>query len=107
MLQTERRAAQGSGLEEDPSQTTTSVGPQIFRGRPRWLSESYNVRDKFVQDVVRRLGCGEPTVDGFATAENRRCEKWWGPGSPHGEDAFQQPWEGQLVWLNPPFSHLR
>ncbi len=45
-------------------------------------------------------------MDGFAQEGTAKCPRWWGPGSPHGEDAFSQSWNGENLWLNPPFSLL-
>ncbi len=37
---------------------------------------------------------------------SKRFDKWWGKGSPHGEDAFKMDWGREDLWLNPPFSML-
>ena len=47
-----------------------------------------------------------PDIDGFSEADTAKCSRWWGPGSPFGEDAFLQSWSGLTLWLNPPFSRL-
>ena len=36
------------------------------------------------------------TVDGAATADNRKVARWW-------SDAFAQPWTGERVFANPPY----
>lgn len=59
------------------------------RGTPEWLFE--NLDDLFQFDL-----------DAAANEHNYKCAKWFGPGSPHGEDAFEQEWTG-TVWLNPPY----
>ena len=56
---------------------------------------------------MTRLSCGNPTVDAFAASVNKRCEVWWGAGSPFGQDAFAESWRGHFLWMNPPFSILR
>ena len=52
---------------------------------------------------------GPCSVDAFATAENTHCprffSKWHSPGSA-GIDAFEQPWQGESLWLNPPFGAI-
>lgn len=50
-------------------------------------------------------------VDLAATAENRLCDLWFGPGSAYLCDAFEAPWTIALAairdracWINPPYS---
>jgi hypothetical protein len=71
----------------------------------RWVACDYAVRAPHVQTILDHFGL-TPTRDCFANPENRRFEKWWGPGSPEGEDAFLQDWgpEKGLLWMNPPFN---
>lgn len=44
------------------------------------------------------------TIDGAATAENAKCQRWFGPGSVVGRDALLRSWNGEVVWVNPPYS---
>ena len=44
-----------------------------------------------------------PTREAFANAKNARFDKWWGPDSKEGEDAFQQEWGKEILWMNPRF----
>ena len=76
-----------------------------FRRPQEWISESYAVRDKYFHKIVKQWG-HEPTVDAFASKDNAKFAIWWGSGSPHGTDAFQQSWKGQFLWMNPPYSRL-
>ena len=49
---------------------------------------------------------GTPTVDRFATANNRQCERYNSrTRDPQSEarDAFAQKWKGELNWINPPW----
>lgn len=50
------------------------------------------------------------TLDAAARADNRRCDRWLGPGSPLGEDALTADWAaasgGGAVWCNPPYSTI-
>ena len=75
------------------------------QARSRWLAVDYFVRTPVVDEIISFFGV-KPELDAFASFSNRRCEKWWGPGSPHGEDAFSQSWSNQVLWLNPPFDLL-
>jgi phage N-6-adenine-methyltransferase len=45
-------------------------------------------------------------ADMAASAENRKCDVWFGPGSPYGEDALaMRYWPlGQALFINPPYS---
>ena len=63
------------------------------------------MKEGFFRLACRKLGFA-PTVDGFSSQETKRCEVWWGPGSPYSQDAFTQCWSGHHLWLNPPFSRL-
>ena len=42
----------------------------------------------------------------FITKYNRRCVRWWGPGSPEAEDAFQTSWSQEVLWVNPTYAKL-
>jgi len=44
------------------------------------------------------------TLDGAANEHNHRLERWYGPGSPDGENALSKSWDGEIVWVNPPYS---
>lgn len=52
---------------------------------------------------------GPFTVDAAANETNRKCEQWFGPGSPLGENALARKWnawgEFQRVFMNPPYSN--
>ena len=43
------------------------------------------------------------TVDAAASSENALCEKYW----TRETDGLAQDWTGEIVWCNPPYSHLR
>src|SRR5262245_40953212 len=48
-------------------------------------------------------------LDAAATADNRLCDAWFGPGSPLGEDALAVAWSlaeerPARAWCNPPYS---
>lgn len=42
------------------------------------------------------------TLDAAASAENAKCEKFYD----RERDGLRQPWSGERVWCNPPFSAL-
>ena len=43
------------------------------------------------------------TIDVAANAENAKCERFY----TREEDGLIQPWSGERVWCNPPYSELR
>ena len=61
------------------------------RRTPRW----------FFEQCRNRYGLFE--LDAAACAQNALCGFWFGPGSPHGEDALSEVWGYRLTWLNPPY----
>ena len=76
------------------------------RASSRWVSESYYVREDQVRNIISYFGV-KPDIDAFATPENKRFPRWWGPGSKEGTDAFRKRWHGKLLlWLNPPYSRI-
>ena len=56
-----------------------------------YISEEYAVRKGKVRDIIFRLGCGEPSVDGFATVENHLFPVWLGPGG-YVENSLAAHW---------------
>ena len=42
------------------------------------------------------------TVDAAAASHNTRCERYW----TRADDGLIQPWAGEKVWCNPPYSDL-
>ena len=56
-----------------------------------------------MERIVLGLGVA-PTVDAFSEEATSRFSRWWGPRSPEAKDAFAQPWGGEVLWANPPFS---
>lgn len=62
---------------------------------------------EFLRAVVRRFG--PIRWDLAADSTNHVVEKWYGPGSPDGEDSLVMPW-WQLpgvLFLNPPFGNIK
>ena len=56
-----------------------------------YISEEYAVRKGKMRDIIFRLGCGEPSVDGFATVENHLFPVWLGPGG-YVENSLAAQW---------------
>ena len=68
----------------------------------RWVACEYAVRKEEKEKILQYFGV-TPQIDAFASAENALFERWWGPGSTLGENAFLQDWSKELLLLNPPF----
>ncbi len=60
---------------------------------------------KFFRWACRKL-CFSPEVDAFARKGNRKCPRWYGTGSPEGNDSFKRSWGRDRIWMNPPFSRM-
>jgi phage N-6-adenine-methyltransferase len=45
-------------------------------------------------------------LDVAAQNWNACAERWYGPGSPYGEDGLREPWKARYVWCNPPYSQI-
>jgi phage N-6-adenine-methyltransferase len=71
-------------------------------------SDNWTTPDDFYRAIFHEFGC---TVDAAATAENTKCDFWYGPGSEDGWlDALAVDWSQQADqwhWLNPPYSRVR
>ena len=78
--------------------------PDGQRPKPkRWVSHDYAVREDLVQTIVDAFGGNVPSVDAFASKENRRFPKFWDTK----KNAFKQDWgKERLLWINPPFETL-
>ena len=83
---------------------TTTLAP--WRSRPRrsaWFTCDYAVRSDLVDLVVQRFGGNVPTVDAFASRQNKRFPKFWDIK----KDAFSKDWSTEdLLWINPPFDKI-
>ena len=75
--------------------------PLKFGHEPgRWVACEYAVRSEIVEQIVLHFG-QRPVRDAFADAGNARFERWYGPGSVEGEDAFEKNWGGSCCGLTP------
>lgn len=62
-----------------------------IRSTPQELFDRYNELWHFTLDVA-------------ANRENRKCNRWYGPGG-EVEDALSVDWPtGDFIWMNPPYS---
>lgn len=68
-----------------------------------YQSEDYAVTDHWVRRIMRVFqidGHSMPVRDAFASPGNERFPTYWTVR----EDAMQQSWQGELLWLNPPWT---
>ena len=81
-----------------------SIPPSRFGHEPaRWVASDYAVREPELKKIIEYFGV-VPDRDCFASAENSLFDRFLGPGSPEGEDAFQHFWGEGVLWMNPPFN---
>lgn len=57
---------------------------------PQWLFDELNAEHRY-------------TLDAAANANNKKCERFHDLES----DGLSQPWAGERVWCNPPYSNIR
>uniref|UniRef100_A0A1I7YVY0 RNase H domain-containing protein n=1 Tax=Steinernema glaseri TaxID=37863 RepID=A0A1I7YVY0_9BILA len=65
--------------------------------------DDWGIRPEVFDMCVRRWG--QPTVDAFANARNRKCPRFWSKFADIdtcGVDALASSWEGEFVWAVPP-----
>ena len=68
--------------------------------KEEFIREDYTVKRKFVQKIEARFGV-QIDRDCFASSQNARCEKYF----TKKENALLQKWDnGEVLWLNPPWS---
>lgn len=86
----------------------TNTGASFARGQS--VQDVETPKD-LLDAVVRRWG--PLAIDLAATRENRKADRWLGPGSPIAEDSLSGElrgfWTSQIdgaAWLNPPFGDL-
>ena len=74
------------------------------RPKPRtWVSHDYAVKKDLVKTIVEHFGGEEPSLDAFASKENRRFPRYWDVDT----NAFSKDWSQEgLLWMNPPFETL-
>lgn len=74
--------------------------------KPGKSKQDYCTPAEFVARVDERFG--RITFDLAANAENKVYPRYFGPGSPLGENSLQQDWSeiAGLLWLNPPYADI-
>ena len=94
-------------LSPDPPPENAETPP--FNGAEKKmrvpLSEEYRLRTHLVEEVLSATGV-QPDLDGFSAEYNKNFPKWWGPGSPDGEDSMVKFWGESTLWLNPPYTMM-
>ena len=86
--------------------TFASVGSGQNRRRKQtdnraWVTETFTVSEKWFSKLVQYAE-EQPTVDAFASERNNRVQRYW----TRKDDAFDQDWGSEYLWLNPPFSQM-
>jgi len=70
-----------------------------------FISERYRLRPHLLHQVLGMSGL-RPEIDAFSCADTKNCDRFWGPESPDGCDAFDQRWDQHILWFNPPYSKM-
>ena len=71
--------------------------PLKFGHEPeRWLACKYAVCLAILNEILDKLEL-VPERDAFANKDNKRFDKWYGEGSPDGEDAFEKYWGNEVL----------
>lgn len=71
-----------------------------------FVTESYRIRPHLYAEALRKCKI-TPQIDAFSKADTRMCSRFWGPGSPAAENAFDERWDRNILWCNPPFSMIQ
>ena len=71
--------------------------PLKFGHEPgRWVACDYAVCPTILNEILDKLEV-VPERDTFANKDNKRFNKWYGEGSPKGEDAFEKHWGSEVL----------
>ena len=62
----------------------------------------YAVCTAILNEILDKLEV-VPEMDAFSNKDNKIFGKWYGEGSPDGEDAFEKSWGSEDLWINPVF----
>ncbi len=78
-------------------------GAALNRGGSK---QDYQTPVEFIRAVESRFGALD--FDLAATQENKITPRYFGPGSPLGEDSIKQDWHklSGILWLNPPYADI-
>ena len=83
----------------DPQRTREKMDTESAKP----VSESYRLRPHLLDEALKITKI-KLQVDAFSVGSTRQCTRWWGPDSPEATDAFRQPWNQDIMWMNPPYS---
>jgi phage N-6-adenine-methyltransferase len=72
---------------------------QVAKRGPRPEVDNLETPWDFFTPLQERFGF---TLDACALPHNAKCERYFTPD----EDGLAQPWEGERVWCNPPYSNI-
>lgn len=72
---------------------------QVLEVGPRADVDERATDPAFFAQVHRRFRF---TVDAAALPYNAKLDRFWTPD----DDGLAQPWDGERVWINPPFSNI-
>lgn len=80
-----------------------NAGSRLFENPD--ANDTTDVDDRATDDKLWRKLDDEFhfTVDVAAAAHNRKCERYYD----REMDGLNQPWEGEIVWCNPPYSDIK
>ena len=56
-----------------------------------------------VFEYIQRLTHSPFDLDAAANESNHLCPRWLGPGGAWEDALSERPWDGQKIWLNPPY----
>ena len=92
--------------KKDDRKEAAQKSESKLEDRRSWRTCDYAVSQDLVKMILRHFDAGEPEVDCFAAAHNKRFERFWSKT----DDAWKRPWDQehhQLLWMNPPFDQIQ
>lgn len=78
---------------------TSPVTLRLVDDRPPAPGDTWGTPREAFRELHAEFGF---TVDAAALSHNAKPARYWSPR----EDGLRQPWDGERVWLNPPYSNL-
>ena len=86
--------------EVDAEVNQLSQSERSFQ-KSQFVSETYAVTPEWFRKIVNFSDL-DPTVDAFASEGNQLLDRFW----TKSENAFEQNWSSEVLWINPPFSKM-
>lgn len=68
---------------------------------PKWTNNSYRITKEWFDKIKKWSGL-DLTIDAFASEGSNLLSRWWS----RSQDAFEQPWDLEVLWVNPPIQKL-